>query len=40
MGDFDLFLDEKAAEYQNGSVNALMLESPKERKKELYTIGR
>lgn len=32
--DFDVFLDEKSSEYQDGSVNALMLESPKERKKK------
>lgn len=32
--DFDVFLDEKSSEYQDGSVDALMLESPKERKKK------
>lgn len=32
--DFDVFLDEKSFEYQDGSVDALMLESPKERKKK------
>ena len=32
--DFDVFLDEKSVEYQDGSVNTLMLESPNERKKK------
>ena len=32
--DFDEFLEEKSAEYQDGSVDALMLESPEERKKK------
>lgn len=32
--DFDVFLDEKAAEYQDGAVNMLMLESPEERKRK------
>ena len=35
--DFDVFLKEKSAEYQDGSVDALMLESQEERKqKYLY----
>lgn len=35
--NFDVFLDEKQAEYQDGAVNSLMLESPEERvKKYLY----
>lgn len=32
--DFDVFLEEKSAEYQDSSVDALMLESPMERKKK------
>jgi hypothetical protein len=32
--DFDEFLEEKSAEYQDGSVDDLMLESPEERKKK------
>ena len=32
--DFDVFLEEKSAEYQDETVDALMLESPKERKKK------
>ena len=32
--DFDVFLGEKAAEYRDDSVDALMLESPMERKKK------
>lgn len=32
--DFDVFLEEKSTEYQDGAVDALMLESPKERKKK------
>lgn len=32
--DFDEFLEEKSAEYQDGSADALMLESPEERKKK------
>jgi hypothetical protein len=32
--DFDVFLEEKSSEYQDGAVDALMLESPKERKKK------
>lgn len=32
--DFDVFLEEKTAEYQDGAVNMLMLESPEERKRK------
>lgn len=32
--DFDVFLEEKAAEYQDDSVDALLLESPADRKKK------
>lgn len=32
--DFDVFLEEKQAEYQDGAVDMLMLESPEERKKK------
>lgn len=32
--DFDVFLEEKSAEYQDSPVDALMLESPMERKKK------
>ena len=32
--DFDVFLEEKSAEYQDETVDALMLESSKERKKK------
>ena len=32
--DFDVFLEEKNAEYQDGAVDILMLESPEERKKK------
>ena len=32
--DFDVFMEEKSSEYQDDSVDALMLESPAERKKK------
>lgn len=32
--DFDVFLNEKETEYADGSINALLLESPQERKRK------
>ena len=32
--DFDVFLEEKSAEYQDEAVDTLMLENPRERKKK------